>query len=88
MSGTGFLLRSNSSRLFHNRQALSDACDHDKLRVPRSLGSTELLELGQFGHPVLSEGDEDTDWADLAAISVVPIDFGSNADRKASTSTL
>lgn len=83
MSGTGFLLRSKSSFYFITAKHSLTFGDHERLRVPRSFDSTEFLELGQFGHPVLPEGEEDTDWADLAAFSVVPIDFGRNADSNA-----
>jgi hypothetical protein len=83
MSGTGFLLRSNSRFYFITAKHSLELGDHDKLRVPRSFGSTEFLELGQFGHPVLADGDEDTDWADLAAFSVVPTNFGGDADSNA-----
>jgi hypothetical protein len=83
MAGTGFLLQSNSKFYFLTAKHTLTLGDHERLRVPRSFGSTELLELGQFGHPVLQEGTEDTDWLDLAAFSVVPIEFGRDGDRHA-----
>jgi len=81
MAGTGFLLQSNSSYYFLTTKHSLRPGDHDKLRVPCSFRSTELLELGQFGYPVFPKGTEDTDWLDLAAFSVVPNEFGRNGDR-------
>jgi hypothetical protein len=83
MAGTGFLLRSQSSFFFLTAKHALQLGDHDRLRVPRSFGSTELLELGQFGDPTWPEGIEDTDWLDLAAFSVVPVEFGRDGDRNA-----
>jgi hypothetical protein len=83
MAGTGFLLQSQSSFFFLTAKHALQLGDHDRLRVPRSFASTELLELGQFGHPTWPEGMEDTDWLDLAAFSVVPIEFGRDGDRHA-----
>jgi len=83
MAGTGFLLQSNSRVYFVTAKHCLTLGDHDRLRVPRSFDSPELLELGQFGHPVFPESAEDTDWLDLAAFSVVPIEFGTDGDRNA-----
>jgi hypothetical protein len=83
MAGTGFLLRSNSSFYFLTAKHALTLGDHDKLRVPRSFDSPELLELVQFGHPTFPDGMEDTDWLDIAAFSVVPIEFGKGGDRNA-----
>jgi hypothetical protein len=83
MAGTGFLVQSNSRFYFLTAKHILTLGDHERLRVPRSFGSTELLALGQFGHPTLPEGTQDTDWLDLAAFSVVPIQFGRDGDRHA-----
>jgi hypothetical protein len=83
MAGTGFLLRSNSSFYFLTAKHALTLGDHDRLRVPRSFNSPELLELGQFGHPTFPGGTEDTDWLDIAIFSVVPIEFGRDGDSYA-----
>ncbi len=81
MAGTGFLLQSSSKYFFLTAKHALNQGDHDRLRVPRSLDSAELLELGQFGHPILNPDEEDTDWADVVAFSVVPTAFGRDGDQ-------
>jgi hypothetical protein len=83
MCGTGFLLRSNSKFFFATAKHILRPGDHDRLRVPRSFGSTDLIALGQYGHVTLPEGEQDTDWADIAVFSVVPEEFGRAGDPNA-----
>lgn len=81
MSGTGFVLQSNSKYFFLTAKHTLQKGDHDRLRVPRSFDSTDLLELGQFGYPIFNQDEVDRDWADLAAFSVVPTAFGYSQDQ-------
>jgi len=83
MAGTGFLLQSHGSFYFLTAKHALTVGDHDRLRVLRSFASTEILELGQFGHPTFPDGMEDTDWLDITAFSVVPVEFGRDGDRNA-----
>jgi hypothetical protein len=80
MCGTGFLLRTNSAVYFATAKHTLKPGDSNRLRVPRSFASTDLLELGQYGHVELPEGEQDTDWADFALFSVAPAEFGQAAD--------
>src|SRR5689334_17808257 len=81
IAGTGFLLQSNSKFYFLTAKHCLAAGDAERLRVPKSFASTELLEFGQFGHPTGEDRTDDTDWLQIAALSVVPTDFGHSGDK-------
>jgi hypothetical protein len=82
MCGTGFLARSSDRYFFITAKHILMRGDYERLRVVNGFGSLdgELLEFGQFGHPMLDEAETDTDWGDFAVFSVVPREFGCSGE--------
>jgi hypothetical protein len=83
MAGTGFLIMSNGSFFFLTANHCLTGGDHERLRVPRSFATDDLLELAQFGKPIVPPNETDTDWLDIATFSVMPEGFAQAGDRDA-----
>lgn len=79
IAGTGFLVQWCGSLYFVTAEHCLRPGDHNRLRVPATLESGQILKLKEFANTSLPTHEDDTDHADFSLFSVEPAHFGPRA---------
>ena len=78
-AGTAFLLRWNNGIYFTTAKHCLLPGDHNRLRVPATFASSDMLLLKESGSATVP-GDDD-DCSDFVLFSVEPVEFGTRNER-------